>query len=153
VRESGGSERRRRIMLCDNRTGYSNVACRIAVGLHLPGLRKSNQKEIINNINNKSGMPGATVKPLGKNLKPGWKVSWITRTMATRFIPSVESFTIFEQCCEKPFIVLWAIAFPTNKKLITTSARSRVDDASNFVFLKTIWCHDRARPGMHPGRK
>jgi hypothetical protein len=65
----------------------------------------------------------------------------------------IESLAVVEEGCGEPFVIFGAVPFPVNEELVSTSARLGIDNTSNFVFLKAIWCKDWAGSGMHPGGK
>jgi hypothetical protein len=86
----------------------------IAAGLHPPGLKsKTCEGKQIKKQHQPSGICDVTVKPPGEKLNPRWKVLCRAWTITTRFIPTIESFTIFKETSSKPFIIFRAIVRAT----------------------------------------
>lgn len=52
--------------------------------------------------------------------------------------PPVQSLTFLQGASSKPAVVFWAVAEPSDKVLPSTSALTRIDDALNVVFFKSI---------------
>ena len=58
-----------------------------------------------------------------------------SRPITTRFVPNVKGLAVFKEAGVQLFIIFGAETFPSNEELIAATARARVNDTFNFVFL------------------